>query len=564
MQNRRLDAVRKGRETGYGKMPIFTTGRKIMISLQTNVASMVAQENLQTNTNFQNQTIEELTSGYRINSAGDDPAGLAVANDLRNNVTELTQGVLNANDGEGQLQIIDGGLTNIGNILDRLKTLATESASTTFTGTRATVNNEYQSLLGEIDRQAANVGLSSQPGAGSQYNQNLSVYIGGGSTQDNAKVGVDLSGTQNQVDSAGLQLSGTSVLGGGTSFANNTTNLSDTMATFDVGAPGGANYEAFKISYVSNGTAQQQTVDVNAQTSGYTGANFVTALNNAITNQGITGVTAQIGSNGDLQFVGAGDFTVSHSVTGTVSAPSVLGSATQNLTNSANYNVSKAFTAFNMTDQNGGPDTPVVYQSETATFTTGGQNYAVTLNANPADTAHYAGNINQAVSAINQQLQGSGISAILDQSGNISFQGSNSFTIAESATAGTWSGSDSGDTSTGSLFGASGNVAVTAPSTNGSATGDALSALTAINNAVAKLGVVQGSVGAGENQLNYAISLAQSQITNFSSADSQIRDADVAAEAANLTKAQVLQQASIAAMAQANAAPQQILTLLRG
>jgi len=74
---------------------------------------------------------------------------------------------------------------------------------------------------------------------------------------------------------------------------------------------------------------------------------------------------------------------------------------------------------------------------------------------------------------------------------------------------------------------------------------------------------VQGIVGAGENQLNYAVNLAQSQITNFSSAESQIRDANVAADAANLTKAQVLQQSSIAAMAQANAEPQAILKLLQ-
>ncbi len=64
--------------------------------------------------------------------------------------------------------------------------------------------------------------------------------------------------------------------------------------------------------------------------------------------------------------------------------------------------------------------------------------------------------------------------------------------------------------------------------------------------------------------LGYAINLAQSQITNFDSAESQIRDTDVAAAAANLSKAQVLQQASIAAMAQANSAPQQVLSLLRG
>ena len=74
----------------------------------------------------------------------------------------------------------------------------------------------------------------------------------------------------------------------------------------------------------------------------------------------------------------------------------------------------------------------------------------------------------------------------------------------------------------------------------------------------------QGKVGAGENTLNYAINLAQSQITNFSSAQSQIRDANIAADAANLTKAQVLQQSSIAAMAQANAEPQAVLKLLQG
>ena len=82
--------------------------------------------------------------------------------------------------------------------------------------------------------------------------------------------------------------------------------------------------------------------------------------------------------------------------------------------------------------------------------------------------------------------------------------------------------------------------------------------------AVSSLGSVQGRVGSGQNKLGYAISLAQSQITSFSAAESRVRDADVAAEAANLTKAQVLQQASLAAMAQANSAPQNVLALLRG
>jgi flagellin-like hook-associated protein FlgL len=88
-------------------------------------------------------------------------------------------------------------------------------------------------------------------------------------------------------------------------------------------------------------------------------------------------------------------------------------------------------------------------------------------------------------------------------------------------------------------------------------------AINAITQAVQNLGTVQGIVGAGENTLNYAINLAQSQITSFSAAQSQIRDANVAEQAANLTKAQVLQQASIAAMAQANQEPQAVLALLK-
>src|ERR1035441_2049760 len=114
------------------------------------------------------------------------------------------------------------------------------------------------------------------------------------------------------------------------------------------------------------------------------------------------------------------------------------------------------------------------------------------------------------------------------------------------------------------LFKAPGAANPTAATGGGAASTNALAAITAVTNAVAQLGTVQGVVGAGENKLNYAVNLAQSQITSFSSAQSQIRDANVAAEAANLTKAQVLQQASIAAMAQANQEPQAVLSLLKG
>jgi flagellin len=269
------------------------------ISFQTNVSSLTAQENLRVTNDFSNQTIQRLTSGYRINASGDDAAGLAVANGYRSSIAELTQGVRNANDGVSMLQIVDGGMNNITKMLDRLKTLATESATDTFKGDRATLDGEYQDLLGEIDRQAGNIGLAS----GGDWLKSLSVYIGGGT---GATVTIDLS--KAQVDSAGLKLDSTDV-----------------------------------------------------------------------------------------------------------------------------------------------------------------------TDATKAGTA-----------------------------------------------------------------------------------------ITAIDTALASLGTMQGTVGTGQNKLQYGIQLAQSQITSYSAAQSRIRDADVAAEAANLTKAQVLQQASLAAMAQANSAPQAVLALLRG
>ena len=182
-----------------------------MISIQTNVDSLMAQENLNVNNNFQSKTIQQLTSGYRINSSGDDAAGLAVANGYRSSVSELTQGVSNANDGTSQLQIIDGGLSNISTILDRLKTLATQSASSTFTGSRATLNQEYSGLLSEIDRQASNINLNSS----GTFNTVLNVYIGGANNIANAQVSVDLSGSNSAVDSTSLGLGTTNVLGGG-------------------------------------------------------------------------------------------------------------------------------------------------------------------------------------------------------------------------------------------------------------------------------------------------------------------------------------------------------------
>jgi flagellin len=133
-------------------------------SVVTNIAASNATANLEATNIGLNKTITRLSSGLRINSSGDDAAGLAVANQFRSTEAVLTQGVQNANDGLSALQIKDGALGNISTLLDRLSTLATESASSASTASRTVLNNEFQDVLSEIDREANVAGLTTSGG----------------------------------------------------------------------------------------------------------------------------------------------------------------------------------------------------------------------------------------------------------------------------------------------------------------------------------------------------------------------------------------------------------------
>jgi flagellin len=177
-----------------------------------------------------------------------------------------------------------------------------------------------------------------------------------------------------------------------------------------------------------------------------------------------------------------------------------------------------------------------------------------------------AQNIDQAINAINTQIHNSGDSTLMQINAvKVNVSGTQEIEFASNVSnfsvnvGSTTNGSGlqwQGDTLSSVKVGSGGAADISTES-------GAQAAISAITSAVSALGVAQAAVGKGENELNYAVNLAQSQITNLSSAESQIRDADVAQQAANLTKAQVLQQASIAAMAQANSAPQAVLSLLK-
>jgi flagellin len=259
----------------------------VAFSINTNVASLEAQQYLNINSAFQNQTIEEVTSGLRIVQSGNDAAGLAIANGFRSDEAVLTQGIQNANNGLSQLQIIDGGMDNISQLLDRASTLATESATGTFTGDRNVLNSEFQSVLTEINRQAQAIGLNT----GGTFAKNLSVFIGGGqgptgaTAIQNGTVSLDLS--QSTIDTKSLGLEGVQASGvAGTDIGagSETTSVADILAN-PANTTASSGYTDFYVS--GPGFSDSDKIQVQVNLSSVTDAGtLVTAVNDAIQNAG--------------------------------------------------------------------------------------------------------------------------------------------------------------------------------------------------------------------------------------------------------------------------------------
>ncbi len=263
-------------------------------SIVTNIASLLAQDNLRITGDFQQKTIQRLTSGLRINNSGDDAAGLSIANSFRSDVAGLQQGIRNAGDGISTLQTIDGGINNISLLLDRARTLATQSASGTFTGDRTVLNGEFSSVLDEIDRQAQTVGLDT----GGLFAKALSVFIGGGRGHSgdaasvaitNGSVGVDL--TTSTIDARSLGLKGVQALGGtagttdiGTGSA--TTSVAQILAnSTNTGSEAVAGFTDFYFRGPGFGDANRIRVSVNL-TGVVDTTSLATAINTAIESAG--------------------------------------------------------------------------------------------------------------------------------------------------------------------------------------------------------------------------------------------------------------------------------------
>lgn len=496
-------------------------------SLVNNVSSSNAQSKLSGTSGKLNQTLQRLSSGLRINKSGDDAAGLAIANSFRSDVSVLSQGVRNANDGLSTLQIVDGGLNTISGLLDRAATLASQSASGTFSGNRDTLQSELDSVLNEVTRQAQNVGLGGASGtAEGRFNKEIEVYIGGGASANASGNAVKVDLSNSRVDKTGLGLNNLNI-------GQGTGNVTGSAAMGAI-----TNEETLTFQSVgSSGKLDSFSVKLSA---GASSSNVLDAINNDANAQA-AGVKASLDNSGKLVLSSSKFFTVSSNQASQTNLVAANGDVA--ITGAANK-VSRTFSAATAASTQ-----TISFSGEKIGF--GGTAKNISFATGAAATA--ATNAAAAVNA-DVALREQGVFAVRTTGNDVAFVSLKEFNMSVSSAA-------SGDAADNSL-----TPQVPTAVAGGVATGGesgAKSAIDAIKAAVATLGQIQGKVGAGQNNLSQAIDLASAQITNFQAAESSIRDADIAQEASNLARLNTLQQAGVSALAQANQSSQALLSLLR-
>lgn len=154
--------------------------------IQHNIAAINSYRNLSTNQSALSKNLEKLSSGYKINRAGDDAAGLAISETMRSQINGLNQAVNNANDAIGLIQTAEGAMTETHSMLQRMKTLTTQAANGTYTETaRKNIKAEIDALNSEITRIASTTEFNGEKPL-NNGTKNLTFFIGASADKTNA------------------------------------------------------------------------------------------------------------------------------------------------------------------------------------------------------------------------------------------------------------------------------------------------------------------------------------------------------------------------------------------
>jgi flagellin len=475
--------------------------------INSNISSLNAQRNLNSSQASLATSLQRLSSGLRINSAKDDAAGLAISERFTTQIRGNEQAARNANDGISLAQTAEGDLNTISNNLQRMRELAVQAANATNSDSdRAAINGEVQSLIAEIDRVSQNSSF------------NGTKLLDGSFTAQNFQVGANNTASD-VIQISSISSARTSDLGSaGTSYAATVTGVATTAALAagdltlngqQVGAsqlgasPGQSAASAYSIAQAINAISAQSGVTATANATSVTGAAPAAGADIAADTFSINGINIGAVANGG-DGIGQG---------ANVAAAINLLSSQTGVTAAANVTTGVVtLTAADGRDIVIGGD--ITNTGLTATTTHG----TVTLNSTSSDGIFISG-------------------------GAAGSAGLNAFVGANNASV----------TSTVNSI-ASVNVLTAS---------NASKALDAIDGALQTINTSRASLGAYQNRFATVVDSLQTRTENLTASRSRITDADFAKETANLTRAQILQQAGTAMLSQANQLPQGVLSLLR-
>ncbi len=473
-------------------------------TINTNLNSLTAQRNSSKSQNDLTTAINRLSSGLRINSAKDDAAGLAISERFTSQIRGLNQAARNANDGISLAQTAEGALGSIGSNLQRMRELAVQSANATNSASdRAALQQEVTQLASEVDRVAT------------QTQFNGTNLLDGSFSAQQFQVGANAGQT---ITVAGISSARTSALG----QSYGVTSLGTTLTA--------------ATGITAAGQFSIQGVDV---FSGSAITGDAKSLAAAINSKGIAGVTATA---------------LATSAVGTTAATAGITAGTGILTLN-NIAISVAVTGVAATDQ-ANALTAINANSAATGVTATANGGGLTLSAADGRNITTSWAVGTSTNSALQDLGlGGGAVPAAYSSYTLSYSGTAPLVVAGSAAAGV-KGLANGSTAAAATGTAISAIDISTVAGANAALASVDAALTTVNSNRAALGAIQ-------NRFSSTIENLQTSSENLSASRSRIQDADFAAETANLSRAQVLQQAGTAMIAQANQLPSQVLSLLR-
>ena len=485
--------------------------------INSNLSSLNAQRNLNTSQSSLATSLQRLSSGLRINSAKDDAAGLAISERMTAQIRGLNQAVRNANDGISLAQTAEGALGSAGDILQRIRELAVQSANASnSSGDRQALQNEVGQLVAELDRISTSTEFNGLKLFDGTFGT-ATFQIGANANQIIQTTTSNLRTNQygnNQLMAIGAEL-------GASSGATNGVSGSDLTVAGYLGSK--------TIAVDAAQSAKTIAANVNLKTSD-------------------TGVTATAINYTQLAFDATGNYSMN-----------ITSDNTTALT--VSFNVSAINTADGLANAAQAINDLSAKTGVTAQVNSGNTGIILTsLTGNDIKIATAATNAGATTITGLQSDQsttlGAGVTAAsstattVTSAGYIEFDSEKSFAVN-----GTAADIVTNATNASALKNVSDlDVTSFTKATDALRTIDA--ALSVVNGLRARFGAVQ-------SRFEATITNLQATSENLSGARSRIRDADFAAETANLTRAQILQQAGTAMLAQANSLPQNVLTLLQ-